>query len=46
MIIVIFRAGTFGAIFEYGAEKKVSQNSSLAASLSLGVPTGVQLKVK
>lgn len=46
MIIIIFRAGTFGAIFEYGAEKKVSQNSSLAASLSLGVPTGVQLKVK
>lgn len=40
------KAGTFGAIFEYGAEKKVSQNSSLAASLSLGVPTGVQLKVK
>ncbi|XP_047502037.1 dnaJ homolog subfamily C member 11-like isoform X1 [Penaeus chinensis] len=40
------KAGTFGAIFEYGAEKKVSQNSSLSASISLGVPTGVQLKVK
>lgn len=40
------KAGTFGAILEYGAEKKVSQNSSLAASLALGVPTGVQLKIK
>ncbi|KAG7166506.1 dnaJ homolog subfamily C member 11-like [Homarus americanus] len=40
------KAGTFGAILEYGAEKKVSQNSSLAASIALGVPTGVQLKVK
>ncbi|XP_069960476.1 dnaJ homolog subfamily C member 11 isoform X2 [Cherax quadricarinatus] len=40
------KAGTFGAILEYGAEKKISQNSSLAASLALGIPTGVQLKIK
>lgn len=45
-MVYLFRAGTFGAILEYGAEKKVSQNSSLAASLALGVPTGVQLKIK
>lgn len=44
--VYIFRAGTFGAILEYGAEKKVSQNSTLAASLALGVPTGVHLKLK
>lgn len=40
------KAGTFGAILEYGAERKISQNSSLSASLGLGVPTGVQLKIK
>ncbi|XP_050737398.1 dnaJ homolog subfamily C member 11-like [Eriocheir sinensis] len=40
------KAGTFGAILEYGAEKKVSQNSSISASLALGIPTGVHLKIK
>lgn len=40
------KAGTFGVMFEYGAEKKVSKNSSLAANLSIGIPTGVQLKLK
>lgn len=40
------KAGTFGAILEYGAEKKISQNSSIAASIALGVPTGVHLKIK
>lgn len=46
VLCTISRAGTFGAIFEYGAEKKVSQNSSLSAAVSLGYPTGVQLKLK
>ncbi|KAJ9599175.1 hypothetical protein L9F63_010352 [Diploptera punctata] len=40
------KAGTFGAVVEYGAEKKVSQHSSLAASVVLGVPSGVTLKLK
>ncbi|XP_046423389.1 dnaJ homolog subfamily C member 11 isoform X1 [Neodiprion pinetum] len=40
------KAGTFGAFLEYGAEKKVSQHSSLSASVSVGVPTGVILKIK
>ena len=40
------RAGTFGAIMEYGAEKKVSQHSWLAASVALGIPSGVTLKIK
>ncbi|PSN53871.1 hypothetical protein C0J52_02423 [Blattella germanica] len=40
------KAGTFGAILEYGAEKKVSQHSSLAASVVVGVPSGVTLKIK
>ncbi|KDR18967.1 dnaJ homolog subfamily C member 11 isoform X2 [Zootermopsis nevadensis] len=40
------KAGTFGAIMEYGAEKKVSQHSWLAASVAVGVPSGVTLKIK
>ncbi|XP_069690191.1 dnaJ homolog subfamily C member 11 isoform X2 [Periplaneta americana] len=40
------KAGTFGAIAEYGAEKKVSQHSWLAASVSVGIPSGVTLKIK
>lgn len=38
--------GTFGGIVEYGAEKKVSQNSSVSAAVMLGVPSGVMLKLK
>ncbi|KAK4326997.1 hypothetical protein Pmani_002515 [Petrolisthes manimaculis] len=43
---LVGKAGTFGAVVEYGAEKKVSQNSSLSASLAIGVPTGIHLKLK
>ncbi|VVC94340.1 unnamed protein product [Leptidea sinapis] len=38
--------GTFGAIAEYGAEKKVSQNTCVSAAVMLGVPSGVMLKLK
>lgn len=41
-----FRVGTFGFSTEYGAEKKVSKYSSVAAHVSLGVPSGVYLKLK
>lgn len=40
------RFGTFGYMAEYGAEKKVSKYSSVVASVSVGQPTGVILKVK
>nr|CAD7198334.1 unnamed protein product [Timema douglasi] len=43
--LVTSEAGTFGAILEYGAEKKVSQHTSIAASVVVGVPTGVTLKI-
>ncbi|MCL4128914.1 UNVERIFIED_CONTAM: hypothetical protein GTU68_050335 [Idotea baltica] len=43
---VTSKVGTFGAIFEYGAEKKVSSHSSLGATMSIGVPTGVTLKIR
>lgn len=41
-----FRFGTFGYMAEYGAEKKVSKYSSVVASVSVGQPTGVIMKVK
>lgn len=41
-----FRAGTFGAMVEYGLERKVSGHSTLAVAMSVGVPTGVTLKIK
>lgn len=31
---------------EYGLERKVSEHSSLAVSMTVGVPTGVMLKIK
>lgn len=44
--VSFFRAGTFGAMVEYGLERKVSEHSSLAVSMTVGVPTGVMLKIK
>lgn len=38
--------GTFGYMAEYGAEKKVSKYSSVVASVSVGQPTGVIMKLK
>ncbi|XP_012264021.2 dnaJ homolog subfamily C member 11 [Athalia rosae] len=40
------KVGTFGGFLEYGAEKKISQHSSLSAAVSVGVPTGVMLKIR
>ncbi|XP_012226149.1 dnaJ homolog subfamily C member 11 isoform X1 [Linepithema humile] len=40
------KAGTFGAFLEYGAEKKVSEHSSVSAAVRIGVPTGVTLKIR
>lgn len=31
---------------EYGAEKKISKYSSIVASVSIGQPTGVIMKIK
>ncbi|XP_025829928.1 dnaJ homolog subfamily C member 11 [Agrilus planipennis] len=43
---VAFKVGTFGGVIEYGAEKKVSKHSLLAAAVAVGVPAGVKLKIK
>ncbi|GLV37777.1 uncharacterized protein CBL_06521 [Carabus blaptoides fortunei] len=43
---IAFKIGTFGGLIEYGAEKKVSKHSNLSASVVVGMPTGVKLKIR
>ncbi|GFY47871.1 dnaJ homolog subfamily C member 11 [Trichonephila inaurata madagascariensis] len=38
--------GVFGAILEYGCQKKISKNSTVGATMVIGVPSGVTLKLK
>ncbi|XP_028825128.1 dnaJ homolog subfamily C member 11-like [Denticeps clupeoides] len=40
------KTGFFGTVVEYGAERKISQHSVLAATVSIGVPQGVSLKLR
>ncbi|KAE8593282.1 hypothetical protein XENTR_v10019060 [Xenopus tropicalis] len=40
------KAGFFGTLVEYGAERKISRHSVLGATVSVGVPQGVSLKIK
>ncbi|KAI0207079.1 DnaJ-like protein subfamily C member 11 [Lamellibrachia satsuma] len=40
------RFGTFGVVLEYGCEKKVSQFSVLGATMTVGTPMGVSLKIR
>ncbi|MEE6483586.1 hypothetical protein FKM82_013605 [Ascaphus truei] len=40
------KAGFFGTVVEYGAERKISTHSVLGATVSIGVPQGVSLKIK
>ncbi|KAM8913997.1 dnaJ homolog subfamily C member 11-like [Spinachia spinachia] len=40
------KAGWFGTVVEYGAERKISRHSVLSATVSIGVPQGVTLKIK
>ncbi|XP_072464837.1 dnaJ homolog subfamily C member 11 isoform X1 [Notamacropus eugenii] len=40
------KAGFFGTVVEYGAERKISRHSILGATVSIGVPQGVSLKIK
>lgn len=40
------RSGLFGTVVEYGAERKISRHSILGATVSVGVPQGVTLKIK
>ncbi|XP_077998628.1 dnaJ homolog subfamily C member 11-like [Glandiceps talaboti] len=40
------KAGTFGATVEYGGEKKISKHSRIGATMSIGIPIGVTVKIK
>ncbi|XP_068598743.1 dnaJ homolog subfamily C member 11-like [Brachionichthys hirsutus] len=40
------KTGWFGTVVEYGAERKISRHSVLSATVSIGVPHGVTLKIK
>lgn len=40
------RTGWFGTVVEYGAERKISRHSVVSATVSVGVPQGVILKIK
>ncbi|XP_075870607.1 dnaJ homolog subfamily C member 11-like [Nelusetta ayraudi] len=40
------KTGWFGTVVEYGAERKISRHSVLSATVSVGVPQGVTLKIK
>ncbi|CAG03999.1 unnamed protein product [Tetraodon nigroviridis] len=40
------KSGFFGTVVEYGAERKISRHSILGATVSVGVPQGVSLKIK
>ncbi|XP_038677558.1 dnaJ homolog subfamily C member 11a isoform X1 [Scyliorhinus canicula] len=40
------KTGFFGTLVEYGAERKISRHSILGATVSIGVPQGVSLKIK
>uniref|UniRef100_A0A0K8TCV3 DnaJ subfamily C member 11 n=2 Tax=Lygus hesperus TaxID=30085 RepID=A0A0K8TCV3_LYGHE len=40
------KAGTFGAEVSYGAEKKISEQSTVSASVCIGVPSGVTLRLR
>ena len=46
MLISHIRLGTFGAMLEYGIERRITPNSNLGATMIIGVPFGVTLRVK
>ncbi|XP_050501435.1 dnaJ homolog subfamily C member 11 isoform X1 [Diabrotica virgifera virgifera] len=43
---IAIKAGTFGGVIEYGAEKKISKHSNLSFAVVCGVPSGVKLKIR
>ena len=45
-MVSYIRLGTFGAMIEYGIERRITPNSNLGATMIIGVPFGVTLRVK
>ncbi|XP_068753709.1 dnaJ homolog subfamily C member 11-like isoform X2 [Montipora capricornis] len=40
------KTGTFGSLIAYGCERQISDHSHLAATVRIGIPDGVCLKIK
>ncbi|XP_068172250.1 dnaJ homolog subfamily C member 11-like isoform X2 [Antennarius striatus] len=40
------KTGWFGTVVEYGAERKISRHSVMSATVRVGVPQGVTLKIR
>ncbi|UYV79553.1 DNAJC11 [Cordylochernes scorpioides] len=40
------KVGTLGALLEYGMDTKLSRHSTLGASVVVGIPSGITLKIK
>ncbi|XP_077533359.1 dnaJ homolog subfamily C member 11 [Haemaphysalis longicornis] len=40
------KVGTFGAVVEYGVERKISQHNTVGATMVIGIPTGITLKLR
>ncbi|KAK8760295.1 hypothetical protein V5799_028436 [Amblyomma americanum] len=40
------KIGTFGAIVEYGCERKISQHNTVGATMVIGIPSGITLKLR
>lgn len=45
-VLLFSRVGTINTVMECTVEKKVSEQSSMSAAVSIGVPSGVILKIK
>lgn len=43
---LLYRVGTLGARISYGAQKEVTEHSSVGATVTVGVPHGVSLTLK
>ena len=41
-----FRTGTFGSMVAYGCERQITEHSKLTATVCVGVPIGVVVKIK
>ena len=38
--------GTFGAMIEYGVDRKITEQSTIAATVAVGIPQGVVLRIR
>ena len=44
--MIFCRFGTFGAMVEYGVDRKITEQSTLAATVAVGIPQGVVLRIR